>query len=54
MTKANACARHTEYLAVFNMPDNDVSDCSFLPGLQFTEGDIFDPFEILLVVRKKM
>jgi hypothetical protein len=34
--------------------DEDVSDCSFLPDLQFTQGDIFDPFEILLVVRKKM
>jgi len=31
-----------------------VSDCSFLPDLQFTQGDIVDLFEILLVVRKKM
>jgi len=38
MTKVDACDRHTEYLAVFKMPDNDVSDCSFLPGLQFTQG----------------
>jgi hypothetical protein len=32
----------------------DVSDCSLLPDLQCAQGDIFDPFEILLVVRKKM
>jgi hypothetical protein len=32
----------------------NVYDYSFLPDLQFTQGDIFDPFEILLVVRKKM